>query len=437
MILTKKQSAALDFLQDKTTNELIFGGGAGGAKSVLGCYFAAKCSLKYPGVRGVIGRTILKTLKETTLNTLWWVLKQQGLQRNVHYRYTENRGIIRFYNDSEILLKDLAYSPNDPNFDELGSLEITYGFVDECNQAVKKAWDILKSRIRYRLDEYDIVPKMLGTCNPAHNWVYTDFYDPHKRGKLPESKKFMQSLIDDNPHISEHYRANLLSLDRNSKERLLYGNWEYQDDPTVLCEYDAIVDLFTNDFVTAKDTDAKAISADLAMKGRDRFLAGFWKGLFCKVSIDEELSDGKKIEHALKNLMIDERVGHSQTVVDSDGLGAYLESYLTGIKEFHGGAKAFDPIEYANLKSECAYKLAELINKRQMKISCTEDQKQRIIAELSILKAKSVDDDEKRKRIISKEEMKELLGHSPDYMDMLIMRMYFIVAPKKAFGVAV
>jgi phage terminase large subunit len=38
MILTKKQTSALDVLEDDQTKELIFGGGAGGAKSVLGCY---------------------------------------------------------------------------------------------------------------------------------------------------------------------------------------------------------------------------------------------------------------------------------------------------------------------------------------------------------------------------------------------------------------
>ena len=54
-------------------------------------------------------------------------------------------------------------------------------------------------------------------------------------------------------------------------------------------------------------------------------------------------------------------IGHSQTVVDSDGMGAYLESYLTRIKEFHGGTRRWVK-EFADLKSECGYKLAEVIN---------------------------------------------------------------------------
>ena len=118
-------------------------------------------------------------------------------------------------------------------------------------------------------------------------------------------------------------------------------------------------------------------------------------------------------------------IGHSQTVVDSDGMGAYLESYLTGIKEFHGGAPAVNKKEFVNLKSECGYKLAELINNRQIKIICSNEQKDRIIAELAQLKAASVDKDEQKKRLIKKEDMKEALHRSPDYLDMLLMNMIF------------
>ena len=42
MKLTKKQTKALDALEDKTTTELLFGGGAGGGKSALGCYWQIK-----------------------------------------------------------------------------------------------------------------------------------------------------------------------------------------------------------------------------------------------------------------------------------------------------------------------------------------------------------------------------------------------------------
>ena len=115
-------------------------------------------------------------------------------------------------------------------------------------------------------------------------------------------------------------------------------------------------------------------------------------------------------------------------VADSDGLGAYLESYLNGIKEFHGGNRPVNP-EFDNLKSECAFKLAEMINNRQIRVVCSDAQGERIKKELSVLKQDHVDADTRKKGIISKEKMKETLGHSPDYLDMLIMAMVFRIRP--------
>lgn len=424
MKLTKKQTQALDILEDKITSELIFGGGAGGAKSALGCYWILKSSLKYSGTRWVIGRETLKTLKETTLKTFWFVCKLQGLKAKRDYVYNDNKSIITFANGSEILLKELKYYPSDPDFDELGSLEITGAFVDECGQIVEKAWRILKSRIRYMLDEYGLTTKILGTCNPTKGWVYGGFYKPFRDKCLSIGKRFIQSLVGDNPFITAQYKENLLGLDKATKERLLFGNWEYDDDPAVLCDYDAICDCFTNDHV--KRDGNKRLSADLAMQGRDSFIAGSADGMVITIEIDKPKATGKEIQQDLQGLMNSRGIARSKTVADSDGLGAYIGSYLDGIKEFHGNASAFD-VEYANLKSECAYKLAELINKRFIKIICTPEQMEKIKEELGVLKAESVDADEKKKRIIKKDMMKQLLGRSPDYLDMLLMMMYFEV----------
>jgi phage terminase large subunit len=225
--LISKQTQAFDVLVEPEYShviELLYGGGAGGGKSILGCVWLINQCLKYKGTRWLMGRKALKTLKETTLNSFFWIATKGG----VKYRYIENKGI-SFPNGSEILLKDLDYYPSDPEYSELGSLEITGAFVDECNQITEKCWNIVKSRIRYSLDEYGLTPKILGTCNPDRNWVYNRFYEPYIRGTLDTEKMFIQSLVDDNDKISKHYAANLDGLDEMSRERLRNGNWEYMD----------------------------------------------------------------------------------------------------------------------------------------------------------------------------------------------------------------
>lgn len=227
MQLTVKQTKAFDYLTEPEyshISEVLYGGAAGGGKSMLGVLWIASQALAYAGTRWVIGRNSLKTLKETTLNSFFDVARKLGIA----YRYVENKGIF-FPNGSEILLKDLAFYPSDPNYDELGSLEITGAFVDECNQITKKCWDILKSRIRYKLDEYGLTPKIMGSCNPARNWVYDEFYLPNKENRIEPYRAFVQALVDDNPHISKHYVENLDRLDEVSRERLRKGNWDYLD----------------------------------------------------------------------------------------------------------------------------------------------------------------------------------------------------------------
>lgn len=421
MKLLKKQQHAIFYLRDSTTIELLYGGAAGGGKSALGCLWLIEMCQTYPDTRWLMGRAKAKTLKETTLNTFFELTSKLGVSDQ--YEYKEQKGLIKWHNGAEILLKDLFYYPSDPEFDELGSLEISGAFIDECNQIVKKAWDLVKSRIRYKINEYNLTPKILGSCNPTQNWVYSTFYKPNEENNLPAHRKFIQALPTDNPYLPPVYLESLLSLDEASRQRLYYGNWNYDNDPTKLCDYDAICDMFTN---THAKTGTKYISADLAMQGRDKFIAGYWDGMRCDVSIDKAKSTGRSIETDLRELKDRKGVGNTNIVADSDGLGAYLDSYIDNIKTFHGGASAINKKEFTNLKSECGFKLAEVINNREIYVECSQTQQEQIKKEISIcLKRDSIDKDESKKRLINKDKMKELLGNSPDYMDMLLMRMLF------------
>lgn len=426
----KKQEDALNELVKGKVNELLYGGAAGGAKSWTGATwltFMAEC---YAGTRWFVGRDSLTDLRNSTLITFLKVFKAYGVEG---VQYKEKDHYLLFSNGSRIDFLDMAFYPKDKLYERFGSLEYTGGWIEEAGEVNFGAFDVLKSRIgRHMNDLYGIRPVLFITCNPKKNWLYYEFFTPWKLKKLDTKRKFIQAFVQDNPANESSYIEQLRSIsDKVKRERLLLGNWDYEDDPAILCEFDAIVDMFTNDHVKPGD---RRISTDLAMKGRDRFVVGFWNGMICTVEIDKELSNGKEIETDLKKLMIQRAVPHSKTVTDSDGLGAYLESYLTGIKEFHGGGQAIDKKEFANLKSECAYKLAEKVNKREIKIICTEEQKQMIIEEMGVLKSKDVDADESRKRIIKKEDMKEILRRSPDYLDMLIMGMYFEIMKSKLFG---
>jgi hypothetical protein len=416
-----KQEQALIELTQGVSREILYGGAAGGAKSWTGATWLTMMCECCPGTRWFAGRDSLTDLENSTKETFNKVFKAYGVEGVV---YNGKYHFYKFANGSRIDLVDLGYYPTDDQYERLGSYEWTGGWIEEGGEINSGAYDTLKTRIgRHMNDLYGIRPILYITCNPKKNWMYYEFYDPWKRGELESHKVFIQAFAEDNPARESGYIGQLESLkDQSKRERLLLGNWDYDDDPAILCEFDAIVDMFTNDHVLP--TNEKGISSDLAMKGRDRFIIGNWHGLVCNVYLDKVQANGKEIEEDLKKAMVANAVPRSRTVVDSDGLGNYLESYLVGIKEFRGGATAKDKKEFANLKAECGYYLASLVNQRKIKVICSQEQKKRIIEEMGVLKSLNVDKDETRKRIIPKDEMKKILRRSPDYLDMLLMGMY-------------
>lgn len=424
MKLSLKQTYALDLLEDNVTSEILFGGGAGGGKSVLGCYWITKSALKYSGTRWLIGRAKLKTLKETTLNTLFEVFKMQGITTAM-YNYNQTSGIITFSNGSEIYLKDLFYYPSDPNYDELGSLEITGAFIDEANQLVKKAKEVVKSRIRYKLDDYGLIPKVLMTCNPSKNWIYKDYYKPYTSNELRKDWAFVPSLVQDNPDISKHYVDNLNSIqDKAIRERLL-GNWDYDLNPARLMPYDACYNLFTNDHVKG---GTKYITADIARFGKDKTVIIVWDGFKAIEVVVHKTNTITEAADNIKSLANRYGIPMSQVVSDEDGIGGGVVDMLR-CKGFIANKTSST---YANTKAECYFMLAEKVNKAEMYIRC--DDMEVIIQELQAIERANIDKDTKPS-INSKESQKQILGRSPDYADALMMRMYFEVNSNVIYGI--
>jgi hypothetical protein len=425
----EKQKEVCRYWSDEVTTDILYGGSKGSGKSYLGCSLIFGDALTYPNTFYFIARKNLNDLRKYTIPSIHEVFQHWNLTSK-YYSYNGQDNYFELYNKSRVYLLDAKYMPSDPDYYRFGSMQMTRGWIEEAGEFSLDAKNNLQASVgRWNNGLYHLAPKLLQTCNPSKNYLFGDYYKKHKEGTLESYKKFIQALPTDNKCLSEAYLLNLeRSLTQNQKERLLFGNWEYDDDPNALIDYDAICDLFTNDYVQAVGPDR--ISADLAMKGRDRFIAGGWKGLVVKVEKDMPYSPADVIEKELKELILRRKVSHSQVVADSDGLGAYLESYIRGIVEFHNGGSAFDKKTYTNLKAECAYKLAEVVNNRQMRVICTKEQEEKIKEELGVLKAVDVGNDINKKNIISKDLMKQLLGRSPDYLDMLIMGMYHLVAPK-------
>lgn len=429
MKLLLKQEYATYYLKDNVTQEVLYGGAAGGGKSALGCLWLIEMSQQYPGTRWLMGRSKLKTLKETTLNTFFELASKLNISNQ--YKYNGQDNIIYWDNGSQIILKDLFLYPSDPEFDKLGSLEITGAFIDECNQLVYKAWQIVKSRIRYKLKEYNLIPKILGSCNPAKNWVYKVFYRPNKDNSLPEIRKFIQALPTDNNHLPKSYLESLLSLDKNSKERLYFGNWEYDDDPSALIDIDAIYDYF-NPIHIVKGND-RYLTIDVARKGKDKTVFRVWNGWLCTERHEIKSSGLDVVVDKAKSLMSSNKISLSNTIADEDGVGGGVVDFLK-CKGFVNNSRPINGENYDNLKSQCSVKMAKKIQDRETGEVCNNQNiKDLVSEEMEQIKQKDIDKDGKV-AIVPKDIIKEHIGRSPDDWDSIMMRYYFELK-KKGFVV--
>ena len=428
MKLLPKQKNAVYYLKDNKTKELLYGGAAGGGKSALGCLWLIESCQKYPGSRWLMGRAKLKALKETTLNTFFELSSNLGISDQ--FTYNAQTNVIYWANGSEILLKDLFLYPSDPNFDSLGSLEICGAFIDECNQVVYKAWQIVTSRCRYKLNEFNIIPKVLGSCNPAKNWTYKEFYKRNRDNILSNTKKFIQALPTDNPHLPKSYLESLLALDKNSKQRLYYGNWEYDDDPSTLIDIDSISDYWNPNHL--KGEGNMFMTIDVARKGKDKTVFRVWHGWLVVYRYEIAKSGLDVVVRKAKELQLKYKVSNSNTVADEDGVGGGVIDFLN-CKGFVNGSKALNDENYNNLKSQCGYKMAQKIVSREVGEICDNAEVKSITSEeMEQVKQKDIDKDGKV-ALIGKDIVKQMIGRSPDEWDSIMMRYYFELSHKVFF----
>jgi phage terminase large subunit len=398
---THKQHEAYQLLDSFDVIYLLFGGGAGGGKSWLLCEWLLRNCYLWPESKWFMGRKERTRLMQSTYLTFQKVCRHHKIPRT-DWNLNGQLNYIQFFNGSRIDLLDLDYKPSDPDYERFGSLEYSGGAIDEAGEIKFKCFDVLKTRINRHLNqELNIPPKLLLTANPTKNFLYSTFFRPDKKKELPKEYAFLQSLYMDNPFTAENYGKMLAQIkDRATKARLKDGNWEYDDDSGALCDFDAIVDLFTN----VGEGGEKYITSDIARFGNAKNVKMFWDGL------------------RVYDLVVREKQGLDQQATD---LRTFSKEEL--LKE-----DGYQKENYRNLKSQCGYMLAEAINNHRIAITCdvSEEEREIIVEELEQLKAKEIERDAPL-QIIPKEEIIENIGRSPDFLDTMLMRMYFELLKEK------
>jgi len=419
-----KQNLIFDYFNDKYTTEILYGGSVSSGKTYALCALLVMKCLQYPGIRVGLARQRLTTLKRNTVSTLLKLLRDWQLSADKHFKYNQQSGELTFFNDSKILLCELAYNPSDPEYTRIGGLEITFGAIDEAGETHEKGKEIFQSRIgRWLNDKYDIKPLLFLTCNPTKNFLFRDFYMPQKEHKMPEHRKFIQALPQDNPYVSQAYLDNLdRTLSHLEKRRLLYGDWEVHDDSEALFAYEDIVYLYEDDSLDRGDKQMR-LSCDIAFT-LDECVFVVWEGKTIVKIIKKDKMVKTTVVDTIKKICDEYKIRYDHVAWDADGVGLYLREHFPGGKEIHNGSKPIKNDGYRNLKTELFFTLSEKVKKGEVKIK-EENYSSEVMDQLSVIKHKPRHTGDNKIELIPKAEMVRILGHSPDIADAMAYGMIF------------
>jgi len=221
---------------------------------------------------------------------------------------------------------------------------------------------------------------------------------------------------------------------------------EYLDNAGALFKYDALIDVFSN---TITKNGEKYLTIDIAEDGSDKTIFSFWEDLEEYRREEFARLNTEGIINQIREYASQDKIPYSHIAVDAIGVGAGVASSslldgIVGYKSSYQAIKTDQNIvklpnvsylkdaslvsDYKNLRSQCVFVLADACNNHKIASKLTGRFKENIIEELAIYQDASQGDG--KRMATQKENVKEIIGRSPDHSDTWLMRMYWEVMSK-------
>lgn len=360
----------------------------------------------------------------------WWVapvFNQSKIAFNRLIRYLAHTKLYRF-NETNLII----YCPNGAEIhfksaekpDNLYCEDVYACVFDEAPRAREEAWFALRST----LTSTNAPCKLIGNFGGISNWVHK-LKEKSKTDKQYEYFKvtcwdaIAEGIIDE---------EEVLQAQRDLPGKIFKELYEAEasEDDGQLIMNEIIFKVFSNVHIQG---GIKYITADIARLGRDKTVIMVWDGWRVIEILEMATSTVDESVNAIRLLIDKYNVNLSNVVVDEDGVGGGVKDYLrcTG---FVNNAKAIKvngkEENFPNIATQCAYKLAEIINRNEIYIKCNEEQERLITEELEMVRlAKTIDIT--KITLSTKDDIKKIIGRSPDYLDTIKMRVSFTLKSLK------
>lgn len=214
--LPKQKEFLREALDPNASKYILYAGGVGSGKSVVGCVSIISMAVQYPGTY-LIGRLYMPELRTTTYKTFLdlcpkeLIIQHRIADAIIHLRSIGGKS-------SEILFRPME----DP--EKHRSLNLNAAYLDESSQISESGFVILQSRLRG-----PHVRKIIMTTNvQGHDWQHERFVKQDGFGA--EAKKMfrlVEAPSTENIHLPEGYVESLLkTYSEDQIKRDIYANWD-------------------------------------------------------------------------------------------------------------------------------------------------------------------------------------------------------------------
>lgn len=358
----------------------------------------------------------------------WWVAPVYGqakiafnrlkakLGKTGIYKINESNLIITCPNGAQIHFKS-AEKPDNLYGEDVYSIVF-----DEAPRGRVEAWYALRSTITATKGVMKMIGNFKGIANWMHKLKEKANSDPeYSYFKITAWQAVKEGILDE----SEVMQAKSDLPAKIFKE--LYEA-EASEDEGQLIMNESILKLFQDNKI---EDGIKYITGDIARLGKDKTVLMVWSGWKVIEVVEIAVSKVNESVDAINKLIEKYNVNKRNVIVDEDGVGGGVKDYVK-CEGFMNGSKPVEiksePVMFANLKTQCYYKLSEKINMNECQVQCEEHIELALSEELEMVRL-AKEPDTTKITLMSKDEIKKKIGRSPDYSDTLMMRMYFELNP--------
>lgn len=399
--------ALKDFWATQSRNKVLYGGRAS-SKSTDAAINAIRIARKY-SVKFLCTRQFQTSISKSVYTLLKEQINRFGFASE--FEITNNT-IIHKQTGSSFIFIGLAR-----NIEEIKSIEgVDICWIEEAGLLTKEQWDILEPSIRKEHSEIWVI------FNPGNR---TDFVWQHFIEHKQPNTLVKKINYDENPFLSETMRNIIEAAKKDDYDRYLhvYEGKIKESDEKALFAFDEI----ENAMKQTGNEDQSGVftyALDVARYGDDNSVLSKRKGFliyaletyekYNTMELANKLSHIEKAEYGTKP--------HAK-FIDPIGVGAGVvdrlrEKGMRGVIEANGSFKAARNDLYENKRAEMYFELKEFVRRGGKIPDDPELQEELLSLRYEYSKTSG------RIKIQAKEEIKELIGRSPDKADSVAMHFF-------------